>query len=730
VADAVPPGAAPDVDRDPLEDRAAGAAPNGAASPRREPVAPEEGVLLGQDLLPGPSATPAPEGGLVSARRRAARALLRERENAFGPIADLTPRTPRAARAPSIAASRPSLSGPDLRPIPRAPNSTPRRDGEGAPAAPRPGIGIAYPMPGDDADLPPNTPVPPIGRRYRAVDAPFPTSPLGRAPAPVVLSPRMTAIFGGLFGLATVTSVVALLIQQVPPRDERTMIGSASAQTASSAAPSTRPEPVVKKRVRTPVPGPWRLAELEKDASVAVERGKMDKKSLFEALGDKGVPKSEVYRIIKSLDGVRKFDRVRRKDKFAVAFERGSKRVKAFEYETSPSDVWQARTGDNGLLTGQKLDMKIGEEEYAGAFYVSSDVTSSFRAAGFEDGLLRALDDALAGHMSTEGFEEGGTVRVIAVEETALGNFSRYKRVVAMEYRPPDPAGKPARIYSFHGQESRGYWDDKGRQPNAGGWRTPVPSAPITSHFNPKRLHPVLHTVMPHTGTDFGAPSGTPIYAAYRGTIISAAPAGPCGNTVQIQHVNGIITGYCHMSRFANVRGGEKVGTRQLIGYVGTTGRSTGPHLHFFVKKNGHFVDSRTLHLDGDRPVPAGDRPAFLAAKAELDRRLDAIPLPEPPPPPEHPVAAASASASAEADAPPEKGKKKEPNDSNKGGRRAAQIGSPEALAAAKAEPGIHPSQFIEVKGDEEDDDGPGVTPLPDKPKGKPDPAEEDDDEK
>ncbi|MFT3766608.1 MAG: peptidoglycan DD-metalloendopeptidase family protein [Minicystis sp.] len=744
MANAVPPGPDDDSERDPLDDRAAGAAADGAAPRRAEAAAPADGVLLGQDRLPAPSAAPVPEGTALSPRRRAARAALAARANALDVLPDATSRTPRAPRVTSTSASRPSLSGPDLRPIPRAPISKPRRDG--APAAPRPGTGTAYPMPGDDDDILDPPPPPPIGlRSNKPASAPLPSSPVVRAPAVAQLSPKMTAIFGGLFGLATVTSVIALLIQQVPPRDERAIIaGSAVPNASESAAPTAKPEAVVKKRVRNPIPGPWRLSELEKESGVVIERGKMEKKSLFDALGEKGVPKSEVYRIIKALDGVRKFDKPKKKDKFAVAFERGSKKVKAFEYETSPSEIWQARAGEGGLLTGQKLDMKVAEEEYTGAFYVSSDIASSLKAAGFEDGLLGALDEALAGHMSTEGFEEGGTVRVIAVEETALGNFSRYKRIVAMEYRPADPAGKPVRIYSFNGQEAHGYWDDKGRQPNSGGWRSPVPNAPITSHFNPKRLHPVLHTVMPHTGTDFGAPTGTPIYAAYRGTILSAAPAGPCGNAVQIQHSNGIVTGYCHMSRFANVKAGEKVGTRQLIGYVGTTGRSTGPHLHFFVKKDGQFVDSRTLHLDGDRPVPAIDRTAFLAAKGELDRRLDAIPLPDPPPAAEKPVAAAAGSSSAEAEA-PEKGK--EGKDSKEGssdgkvaakgsGRRASQIGSPEALAAAKAEPGIHPSQFVESKGDEDDDDGPGNTPMPapekgkEKPKGKPDPADEDDDEK
>jgi hypothetical protein len=542
----------------------------------------------------------------------------------------------------------------------------------------------------------------------------------------------MTAVFGALFGLATVSSVVALLIQGSSPRNERAIIaGSATPSATTAPASAVKGEVPLKKRVRIPIPGPWRLVELEKEPGVTIDRGTMDRRSLFDILGDKGMPKSEAYRVIKSLDGIHSFDKSRKRDRFFVAHT--GKRVKAFEYEVSPSEIYQSREGDGGLLSGSKLDMKVAEEEYAGSFYVGSDVGASYRAAGFEDGLLAALDEALAGHMSTEGFEEGGTVRVIAVEETALGLFSRYKRIVAMEYRPPDPAGKAVRIYAFNGEQARGYWDDKGRQPNAGGWRSPCPGAPVTSHFNPKRMHPVLHKIMPHTGTDFGAPMGAPIYAAYKGVIASVGPLGPCGNAVVIDHANGISTGYCHMSRFANVKVGEHVGTRQLIGYVGQTGRATAPHLHFFAKKNNVFFDAQTLHLDGDRPVPIADRGVFLAAKAELDKRLDAVPLPEPPEPEKPVIAAATSTSSAEPGeippAPPKEGA------TARSPRRAVQVGSPEALAAARAEPGIHPSQLVEVTGDEDEDvTPPAGAPLPPagpktKPNGKPDPAEEEEDD-
>lgn len=559
-----------------------------------------------------------------------------------------------------------------------------------------------------------------------------------RRPPPAYLSPRMTAVFGGLFGLATVTSVIALLIQSVPPRDERAIVsGVATASASAAGADAAKPPKPSKRKARTPIPGPWRVSELEKDPSVKVESGVTARKSLFDALGDKGVPKAQVYRILKAFDGVRKFDKTGRKDKFMVAFARDDHRVKAFEYEVTPSEVYQAKEGEGGLLTATKLDMKVAEEEVTGSFYIGPDLAASYKPEGFEDGLLTALDEAMNGKMSHESFEEGGTVRVIAVEETALGMFSRYKKIIALEVRPADPAGKPARFYHYNGQTAHGYWDDQGRQPDAGGWRSPCPGAPVTSKFNPKRLHPILKKVMPHNGTDFGAPSGTPVYSAYKGVVSFVGPNGPTGNWVAINHPGGIETGYAHLSKFApGLKVGDKVGTHHLVGFVGSTGRSTGPHLHFSARKNGAFFDAETLHLDGSRAVPAADRAGFLAAKAELDRRLDAIPLPDPPADNKKPVAADSPPSGNDdkgdnGDKPTkgDKGDKLAKADPKRKGGRAMAIGSPSAIAAAAAEPGIHPSKFVEVNEDDDIELLPGQPPPKQAPSGKPnkpDPAEED----
>jgi murein DD-endopeptidase MepM/ murein hydrolase activator NlpD len=270
------------------------------------------------------------------------------------------------------------------------------------------------------------------------------------------------------------------------------------------------------------------------------------------------------------------------------------------------------------------VQVKAVEKEVQGAFYVGSE-----GQGGMQAGILDAVDDALSGNLPADGLKPGSAVRVLALEEDAGEQFVRYKSVAAVEVRPPGSKARPIRIYSFTGQQARGYFDEAGKQPAEAGWQSPVPGALRTSKFNPTRMHPILHRIMPHNGTDFGAMTGTPIYAAWRGVIDWVGPHGATGNWISILHPGGIETGYAHLSRFVpGLKHGDQVRTHQLIGYVGTTGRSTGPHLHLSARKDGVFFDAETLLAKGEREVPLLDRAAFLAAKADLDRRLDAVPLP------------------------------------------------------------------------------------------------------
>jgi murein DD-endopeptidase MepM/ murein hydrolase activator NlpD len=292
--------------------------------------------------------------------------------------------------------------------------------------------------------------------------------------------------------------------------------------------------------------------------------------------------------------------------------------------------VYQAKETD-GRLSGAKLDLKIERSQVVGALsYDGSSFEKSAELAGFDPGLSKVVARALDGHMALDELDRGDVLRVVAQEVTVLGEFARYAGIEALELIRVDPKKSKLRVYYSDTPGIRGYYDHDGRAPFEGGWRKPIKDAPRTSPFNPKRLHPVLKKVMPHNGTDFGAPTGTPIGAASFGTVTFVGYGGASGNLVKIMHPGGVETGYAHLSRFAEgLKVGDKVKRLQLIGYVGSTGRSTGPHLHFSASRDGKFFDAETLNLDGMRNLTAGEREAFKPVLSKYDPMLDAIPMPE-----------------------------------------------------------------------------------------------------
>jgi len=372
-------------------------------------------------------------------------------------------------------------------------------------------------------------------------------------------------------------------------------------------------------------PPPWRVADLAHDDGVDVTTGTMGHRTLVAALAANGISRGDVARLLKAFAKVRDFDRVQGKDTFVVARAKATKRLVAFEYSTAPAEVWQAREEEGGALVGKKLELPVEVRPVSVGFAVADDLRTSLVRAGLDDDLLKLLDDALDGHVELADVRAGARLRVVAREERVSGAFVRYAELDAVEYVAP-AAHDPLRVYRAGPRE--GFYDAHGKQPYHGGWRTPVPFARVSSRFNPRRMHPVLHTIIPHNGVDFAASSGTPVYATAAGVVKLAGDGGPCGNMVQVLHANGLVSAYCHLSRFAaGIHAGQHVESRQLVGYVGQTGRATGPHLHFAIKRGSGFIDPLSLKLDGVRVLPPSERDAFEAKRAELDAALDAIPL-------------------------------------------------------------------------------------------------------
>jgi murein DD-endopeptidase MepM/ murein hydrolase activator NlpD len=154
--------------------------------------------------------------------------------------------------------------------------------------------------------------------------------------------------------------------------------------------------------------------------------------------------------------------------------------------------------------------------------------------------------------------------------------------------------------------------------------RTPVDFARISSRFSNGRRHPVLNKIRAHKGVDYAAPRGTPIKATGDGKVVLAGRKGGYGNTVVIQHGQRYRTLYAHMNGFAKgIRNGSKVSQGQIIGYVGTTGLSTGPHLHYEFQVNGVHVDPLSQKLPMADPIAGTERKRFLQQSQPLLARME-----------------------------------------------------------------------------------------------------------
>jgi murein DD-endopeptidase MepM/ murein hydrolase activator NlpD len=187
-------------------------------------------------------------------------------------------------------------------------------------------------------------------------------------------------------------------------------------------------------------------------------------------------------------------------------------------------------------------------------------------------------------------------------------------------------SGKSLTAFRFGGVSggSALYYDAEGGSLRRAFLRAPVEFRRISSNFAGRRFHPVLGLTRRHEGTDYSATPGTPVMAAGDGIVLRAGRAGGYGNLVELRHLNGITTRYGHLRGFArSIRRGVRVAQGQTIGFVGSTGLATGPHLHYEFRENGVARDSRRVKLGSGSPVARQDRPAFEQERDRLLRLLD-----------------------------------------------------------------------------------------------------------
>ena len=262
--------------------------------------------------------------------------------------------------------------------------------------------------------------------------------------------------------------------------------------------------------------------------------------------------------------------------------------------------------------------------EKAADITISSSLWNDFIAAGASPALILQLADVYAWTVDFFGLHKDDRFRVLYLEKYCEEEPVGVDRIEYAEFIRDNQVLKT--VYFDQGDGGNRYWNEKGESMQKAFLKAPLKFTRISSGFTYHRLHPVHGTVRPHTGVDYAAPMGTPVMSIGDGTVVSAGWGGGGGNTVKIRHNSVYSTAYLHLSRFAKgLKAGQRVRQGEVIGYVGSTGTSTGPHLDFRVWKNGSPVNPLKLESPPAEPVRPENLPLVDSLVCASEVQLSAL---------------------------------------------------------------------------------------------------------
>ncbi len=373
---------------------------------------------------------------------------------------------------------------------------------------------------------------------------------------------------------------------------------------------------------KTPPPEPVDESfELAKDSTLAEE------------LTSRGVSSAAAQALVASLDAVLPSKMIKAGTKFEVTFDRQFDfygREVTFpvqlSFQPGPKETITVDSDEDGQFTAQIE----GKEDGVKSQYAEKPAVTQFRAQSRVGPSLYAtakdnlIPDYIVSEFTRVFSYDVDFQRQVAASDTfdlfygnPLTGSSSKRKVLHFAKLSTDGITKTYfRFTTADGQTD--YFDQDGRSASRALLKTPISGAKLTSGFG-MRVHPLLGYTKMHTGTDFGAPTGTPIHAAGSGVIEIAGRENGYGNVVVIKHNERFKTMYAHMSRFAQgIRPGVHVNQGQVFGYVGTTGRSTGPHLHYEVHINDRPVNPMTIRATGGRQLAGADLQRFQVNKDRI----------------------------------------------------------------------------------------------------------------
>jgi murein DD-endopeptidase MepM/ murein hydrolase activator NlpD len=300
------------------------------------------------------------------------------------------------------------------------------------------------------------------------------------------------------------------------------------------------------------------------------------------------------------------------------------KTAQAFVYEPNAIDYVVFTFRDSLQVDVCQREVTVVERSIAGV--IQSSLSSTIYEMGISHEVTNKFVDIFAWQVDFQRLQKGDVFKLVYEEVQVEGQPIGIRNVNGIYF---EHFGSPYYAIPFDQGNGIDYFDDQGKSLRKALLKYPIEFTRISSRYTGSRFHPVQKVYKPHLGTDFAAPEGTPIRSVGEGVVEEAQYKSNNGNYVKIRHNGTYTTQYLHMSRIEpGIKAGVRVRQGQKIGYVGSTGLATGPHLCYRFWRNGVQVDALRVDLPASEPIANDYLEAYKAAKSEVIMRLDAIPSP------------------------------------------------------------------------------------------------------
>ena len=346
-------------------------------------------------------------------------------------------------------------------------------------------------------------------------------------------------------------------------------------------------------------------------------------------LNNLGMPQNDVYELTEKTKKVYDVRSIRVGQTYHAFFskmesdEDAEPRLEYFVYDKDNRSAVVFRTADTLGATILSKDYEV-VQKYA-RVTIETSLWNDTQKAGFSPLLAIKLSDIYAWTIDFFGLQKGDSYEALYNEVQLDGKTMDVDEVVYAIFRH---AGKEYHCYYFEEEGvSNRYWNEKGESLKKAFLKAPLQYfSRISSKFTYARRHPITRIVRPHTGVDYAAPTGTPVMSIGDGVVLEKGYKGGGGNTVKIKHNSTYTTAYLHLSRYASgLKVGSHVSQGQVIGYVGSTGASTGPHLDFRIWKNGTPVDPLKMESPTAEPLKAESLQKFEACRKQAFEQASEI---------------------------------------------------------------------------------------------------------